>query len=331
MQPHYIARQHAHARQRLLEDARRCGSVSDACRRHRVSRKTFYKWKARYDGTVTSLMDRSRRPKSHPRQLTVQENELIKRVLKAKTVTDKHGKKRAPGLHRLHWILRVRHGFKRSVGALYKALQRLGHYAPAKRRRRRKYKRYERPWPGANVQIDVMYLDPIPGEDPLVLKPEFQYTAIDEHSRLQYAAIYDEISVYNSLRFLRDALDFFQRRQIRVDQVQTDHGVEFTFAMQPQITKEHPFERELRKEGIARKLTPIGKPHLQGKVERVHRVDEDEFHSLRRFRSSRERKRAFAAYLRRYNHQRPHGSLDWRSPIQHLEAWRQQQQSVTCV
>lgn len=325
MQPHYIARQHAHARQRLLQDARRCGSVSDACRRHKVSRKTYYKWNARYDGTIASLMDRSRRPKSHPRQLSAQEHELIKRVVKAKTVTDKHGRKRAPGLHKLHWILCAYHGFRRSVGGLYKALKRLGHYAPAKRRRRRKYKRYERPWPGANVQIDVMYLDPIAG------KPEYQYTAIDEHSRLQHAAIYDEINVFNSVRFLRDALDFFQRHQIRVAQVQTDHGSEFTFAMFPHVQKEHPFERELREEKIARKLTPIGKPHLQGKVERVHRIAEDEFHSLRFFRTSAQRKRSFAAYLRHYNHQRPHGSLDWRAPIQHLEAWREQQQSVTYV
>jgi transposase InsO family protein len=331
MRPNYIARQHAHARRRLLEDARRCGSVSDACRRHKVSRKTFYKWQARYDGTIASLMDRSRRPKSHPKQLSTEDEQLIKRVVKAKTVTDKQGKKRPPGLHRLHWLLRTYHGFKRSVGALYKALKRLGHYAPAKRRRRRKHKRYERPWPGANVQIDVMYLDPIAGEDPEVLKPEYQYTAIDEHSRLQHAAIYDEINVTNSVRFLRDALDFYQRHQIRVAQVQTDHGSEFTFAIFPHIQKEHPFERELRREKIAHKLTPIGKPHLQGKVERVHRVDEDEFHSLRRFRSSRQRKSSFAAYLRYYNHQRPHGSLDWRTPKQHLEAWREQQQSVTHV
>ena len=322
MQPQYIARSQAYARRRLLQDAERLGNVSEACRRHRVSRKTYYKWKARYDGTIESLMDDSRRPKRHPNQLSQQEQALIDRVARAKTETDKHGRKRTPGLYRLHWILCTYHDFTRSVGGLYKALKRLGFYAPAKRRRRRKYKRYERPYPGANVQIDIKYLDPIRGQ------AEFQYTAIDEHCRLRYVCIYDEISAYNAVRFLRDTLDFFEKHSIRVEQVQTDHGIEFTFAAYPHIQKEHPFERELRKENIRQKLTPIGKPHLQGKVERSHRIDDDEFHSLRFFRSSQERKRAFKGYITHYNHQRPHGSLNWRSPIQHLQAWRDAQ-SVT--
>jgi transposase InsO family protein len=310
MQPDYIRRQQAHARLRLLNDAQRLGNVSETCRLHGVSRKTFYKWQARYDGTLESLMDESRKPRSHPRQLTDNEHKLIDRV------TRKH--KRA-GLYRLHWLLCTYHRFTRSVGGLYKALKRLGFYALRKPRRRRKYKRYERPHPGANVQIDVKYLPQIRG------KQEYQFTAIDEHSRLRHVDIYEDLTPHNAVRFLRDALDFFQRHEIRVLQVQTDHGTEFTYAMFPHVTVEHPFERELRKEGITRKLTPIAKPHLQGKVERSHRIDDDEFHSFRFFRSSADRKRAFKAYITHYNHHRPHGSLNWRSPVQHLRAWQDNQ------
>ena len=310
MQPHYKRVQQAHARLRLLKDAERLGNVSQACRLHKVSRTCFYKWKRRYDGTVESLMDQSRRPKSHPRQLTDDEHNLVRRVAL------KH--KRA-GLYRLHWVLCTHHRFTRSVGALYKALKRLGFYDRRKPRRRRKYKRYERPHPGANIQIDVKYLPQIRG------KREYQFTAIDEYSRLRYADIYEDITPRNAVRFLRDALDFFQRHEIRVLQVQTDHGMEFTNAMFPHVTAEHPFERELRKEGIARKLTPIGKPHLQGKVERSHRIDDDEFHSWRIFRTSEARRRSFKAYINHYNHQRPHGSLNWKSPIQHLRSWQQGQ------
>lgn len=315
MQPDYRLRQLAHARLRLLKDAERLGNVSEACRRHRVSRKAFYKWQGRYDGTIDSLLDRSRRPHSHPRQLCAKEHALVDRIAR------KHKRK---GLYRLHWTLRTYHGFTRSVGGLYKALKRLGFYALRKPRRRRKYRRYERPHPGANVQIDVKYPPQIRG------RQEYQFTAIDEHSRLRYADIYEDLTPQNAVRFLRDALDFFQRHQIRVLQVQTDHGSEFTYAMFPHVTAEHPFERELRKESIARKLTPVGKPHLQGKVERAHRIDQDEFHSNHRFRTSAARKRAFRAYIAHYNHQRPHGSLDWRSPAQYLRDW-QDNHSVTYV
>jgi transposase InsO family protein len=306
MLPQYIARQHAHARLRLLRDAATSGSVAAACRRPQVSRSCYYKWKARYDGTLESLLDRARRPRGHPRQLTVAEQALVERVAR---------QHRRRGLYHLHHLLVTHHHFTRSVGAVYKALKRAGFYAPAKRKRRRKYRRYEQPWPGANLQIDVMYLPQIRGQQ------EYQFTALDEYSRLRYAALYSEITPRQAVRFLRAALDFFQRHQVRVQQVQTDHGMEFTYAMFPQVRREHPFERELRQAGIARKLTPIGQPHLQGKVERSHRLDQDEFHSRRYYRTSEARRQAFRAWLAYYNHRRPHGSLNWRSPVQHLQAW----------
>ena len=312
MRPDYELRGQAYARRRLLKDGAQLG-VTRACRLHRISRRTYYKWRKRYDGSIESLMDRPRTPKSHPRQLTVKEHQLVQRIAR------KH--KRA-GLHRLHYILRTFHRFTRSVGGLYKALRRLGFYDLRKPRRRRKYKRYERPHPGANVQIDVKYLPQIRG------KQEYQFTAIDEHSRIRHVGIYEDLTPQNAVRFLRETLDFYQRHGIRVLQVQTDHGMEFTYVMFPHMRVEHPFERELRQEGIARKLTPIGKPHLQGKVERSHRIDDDEFHDHRFFRTSAARKKAFKAYVTYYNHQRAHGSLDWKTPIQHLQAW-QASQSVT--
>jgi len=310
MQPQYIARQHAYARLRLLQEADQLRNVAQACRRHQVSRQYYYKWKARYDGTLDSLLDRSRRPHRHPRQLTTAEHDLVLRVARGH---------KTRGLYHLHYLLVTHHGFTRSVGAVYKALQRLGYYAPRKRQRRRKYKRYEQPWPGANVQIDVLYVPQIRGQQ------EYQFTAIDEHSRLRYAAIYGEITPRQAARFLRETLDFFQRHHVRVEQVQTDHGTEFTYAIHPHIRKEHPFERELRQAGIPHKLTPIGKPHLQGKVERSHRIDNEEFHTRRYYRTSEARRRAFRGWLNYYNHQRAHGSLNWRSPIEHLKAWHHAQ------
>ena len=318
MQPQYIARQQAHARLRLLKDAQNM-SVSEACRKHGYSRTCYYKWAKRYDGSLQSLMDRSRKPHSHPQQLSAEEHALINRVARAKSYTDKHGRKRTLGLYRLHWLLRVFHGFTRSVHGLYKALKRLGFYGPAKRRRRRKYQRYERPWPGANIQIDIKYLDPIAG------RKEYQYSAIDEYSRLLYARIYDHISVHNTKRFLGDALDFFEKHRVRVRQVQTDHGSEFTYAMLPHVVCQHPFEQALQDQAIVHKLTPIGKPHLQGKVERLHRIADEEFHDRRHFRSCPQRRRAFAAWVTYYNHRRPHGSLNWNTPVQQLQHYCQTQ------
>ncbi len=42
-------------------------SVTETAIRFRISRKTVYKWKNRYDGTIESLKDRSHRPHNIPK------------------------------------------------------------------------------------------------------------------------------------------------------------------------------------------------------------------------------------------------------------------------
>ena len=56
----------------------------------------------------------------------------------------------------------------------------------------------------------------------------FQYTAIDEFSRLRYLAAYEEQSTYSSAKFLKKAYAFFKRHGFTVECVQTDNGFEFT-------------------------------------------------------------------------------------------------------
>ena len=125
MRPDYERRSQAYARLRVLQLVAETGNVTVACALCGWSRKRYYKWRNRYDGTLDSLLDRSRRPRSHPRQLPAADHQLILRVAR---------RHRRAGLHRLHWLLCAHHGFTSSVGAVYKALRRLGFYAPRKRR-----------------------------------------------------------------------------------------------------------------------------------------------------------------------------------------------------
>ena len=80
--------------------------------------------------------------------------------------------------------------------------------------------------PGQRIQIDVKVV-------PLrcLANPEerlYQYTAIDEFSRLRYLGAYPEQSAYSSADFLEKAVKWYKRRGIRVECVQTDNGFEFT-------------------------------------------------------------------------------------------------------
>ena len=56
----------------------------------------------------------------------------------------------------------------------------------------------------------------------------FQYTAIDEFTRLRFLAAYPEQSTYSSADFLRRLVVWYARRRIKVECVQTDNGSEFT-------------------------------------------------------------------------------------------------------
>ena len=90
-----------------------------------------------------------------------------------------------------------------------------------------KAKPYEQmQYPDQRVQVDVKVV-------PLkyLTNPEgrlYQYTAIDEYSRLRYLAAYPEQSTYFSADFPEKMVAWFKRRGVRVECVQTDNSFKFT-------------------------------------------------------------------------------------------------------
>ena len=60
----------------LIRFAEKYG-VSKAAIKYKTNRQYIYSWKRRYDGTIESLRDRSRRPHHHPNQHTPEEIKLI--------------------------------------------------------------------------------------------------------------------------------------------------------------------------------------------------------------------------------------------------------------
>ena len=55
----------------------------------------------------------------------------------------------------------------------------------------------------------------------------FQYTAVDEFSRLRFLATYSEQPACSSADFLKRLMKWCAHRGIRVECVQTDNGFEF--------------------------------------------------------------------------------------------------------
>lgn len=294
-------REEAQWRQRIVKEILRGEKdISKIARLHHVSRMTLYRWLKRYDGTLDSLKERSHRPKSHPNEHTDAEKSLIRRV---------HSHRKTLGVVCLYVILRTQHGYKRSLSSLCRVMRRLGLFKAPRRKKRRKSKSYNTPQTfGEKVQIDVKF---VPSKCCVgKAKKLYQYTAIDECSRLRFRKIYDEHSSYNAARFLEEAIAFFP---FPIQCVQTDNGTEFTNAL---IGSDKPslFELCCAKHSITHKRIRVATPRHNGKVERTHRTDQERFYNIRTFYSLEDANRQLQRYQLQDNNF-PLGVLGWKSPM----------------
>ena len=89
--------------------------VTKAAIKFSECRRTIYRWRKRYDGTLKSLEDKSRKPHYHPKQHTLEEIELIKRY---------KANNKKTGLVVL-WVKLSKAGYTRTVQGLYGVMKRM--------------------------------------------------------------------------------------------------------------------------------------------------------------------------------------------------------------
>lgn len=120
--------------------------VTQAAIRYKTNRQYIYRWKKRYDTTLESLRDKSRRPHFHPNQHTDEEIKLINNI-----------RRRNPdaGLV-IFWVKLRQRGYKRTIPGLYRFLKKRTLMAVKPRNPKYIPKPYEQmSYPGQRVQIDV--------------------------------------------------------------------------------------------------------------------------------------------------------------------------------
>ena len=296
-------------RQSLLIFAKNHGVVK-ASRRYNKARSYIYFWRARWDGTVESLAYQSKRPHSHPNQHTPEELAMIFRY-----------RRRNPKLGLIELWDRLRKaGYTRRPESLYRVLRRLN-LLPASAEGKKKYvpKPYESmDHAGERVQIDVKIVPQSCIADPELKL--YQFTAIDELSRLRYLGAYDEHSSYSAADFLRKTLTFYKRHGFQVECVQTDNGAEFTTRLLSKDEQSQTlFEKTAEQLGVKLKHIKPYTPRHNGKVERSHREDQKALYSTHRFFSLTDFSVQLKARQARSNNL-PMRPLRWRSPVEFLAA-----------
>ena len=293
-------------RQSLMHYAQKYG-VSRASRKYNKSRSYIYFWKSRWDGSVESLACQSRRPHSHPNQHTEAELKLIRDM-----------RRRNPKLGMIElWHRLKQRGYTRRPESLFRVMRTMGMFQPPKPQKPYKPKPYEQmTYPGQRVQVDVKVVPRRCIADPELRL--FQYTAIDEFSRLRFLAAYPEQSSFSSADFLDKLVKWYARRGIHVECVQTDNGFEFTNRFS-NSKRDVPtlFEATAQNLGIRHKLIRPYTPRHNGKVERSHREDQKRFYSSHCFWSFDDFEKQLAVHNRRSNNF-PMRPLHWLSPYEFI-------------
>lgn len=283
-------------------------SVFSAIRKFGVSRATIYRWRKMYDGTLSSLAERSRRPHSHPNQHTPEELKLI---------SDMRRRNPEAGLV-VFWVKLTLRGYKRSIPSLWRVLKRLTLQPIKPPNPKYVAKPYEKMlYPGQRVQVDVKVVPLaciVPNADGLQER-FYQYTAIDEYSRFRFIMAFKEQSTYSSVQFLNALIKAFP---FKIECIQTDNGLEFIKSFDERKKgKISLFEARLKELEITHKLIRPFTPRHNGKVERSHRKDNEYFYATHKFYSFEDFSKQLAVHLKRYN-SFPMRPLAWKSPKQYI-------------
>lgn len=279
-------------------------TVTKAARRYKTTRQYIYYWKNRYDGSLKSLYDKSTRPHNHPNQHTSLELKLIK---------DMRRRNSKDGLV-VFWVKLRQRGYTRHVSSLYRVMIKTNLKLNPKKKKKRKPKKYiQMTYPGERIQMDVKHVPTKCLVNELVGEKLYQYTAIDEFTRLRYLEIFDEKSTYSSKQFLINMVKYFP---FKVKTVRTDNGLEFTNRLANTIDPQPTlFEKELKECGITHDYIKPYTPRHNGKVERSHRKDNERFYNVKTFYSIKDIRGEIKKYLRSYNNF-PMAPLNWNSPKQ---------------
>ena len=278
------------------------GNVSLTCRYYGISRQLYYTWLRRYEEEgFDGLKDRSQRPKTCPHQTHV---DVVGKIVYLRQ--NYHF-----GPAKIAMYLRRYHDVSVSNSGVWRILKRLGlNRLPASQRYKRhdrRWKRYEKQLPGHRVQIDVKFIQPIKGSGSRKRK-YYQFTAIDDCTRLRVLRIYPRLNQKTAIQFADYVL---QRLPFPVEVLQTDNGAEFGSS----------FHWHILDKGVGHTYIKPATPRLNGKVERSHRIDAEEFYRMLDgvlIDDAQVFNNKLQEWEDYYNYHRPHGSLDGQTPYERL-------------
>ena len=133
----------------------------------------------------------------------------------------------------------------------------------------------------------------------------YQYTAIDDATRVRALKVYTRYTQKNAIHFVDYVINKFP---FRIQQIRTDRGHEFQAL----------FHWHVEDKGIRHVYIKPRSPQLNGKVERSHRSDQEEFYQLLNYKNDVDLEKKLSEWEQFYNFARPHVAHKGKTPYESL-------------
>lgn len=204
-----------HKKLKVLHCAKQFKNNKEAYELFGIKKSTFYKWKKEYKKEGEQGLLRKKPIAYHfPNQI---KPDVIEKVLNLRI-------EHKLGTWRIKWYLERYHDIHVSESSVYRILKRnkIGRLDRKITRRAMHSKRYEKETPGHHVQVDVKFLIFNDANGNKIKR--FQYTAIDDATRIRALKIYESHNQNSSIDFINYVVEKFP---FRINTIQTDNGHEF--------------------------------------------------------------------------------------------------------
>jgi transposase InsO family protein len=298
-------------------------TYASAAKMFMVAPRTAKKWADRYRAEgAAGMRDRSSRPRTCP---TRTRPELVRQIV------------------RLRWRQRLgpvqiagRLGMQASTVHAVLVRCRINRLSRIDRVTGEPVRRYEHPYPGSLLHVDVTKFGNIPDggghrfvgrqqgdsnraatdverrkgrvRGPL-LGTAYVHTVVDDHSRVAYAEICTDEKAATAIGVLQHAVAWFAEHGVTVERVLSDNGSAY---------KSHAWRAACADLDIVHKRTRPYRPQTNGKIERFHRTLADGWAYARFYESTQQRNATLPSWLHFYNHHRAHSAIGGWPPATRL-------------
>lgn len=284
----------------IADALREAATFSDCCHRYGISRKTGYKWVARYKELgLDGLQDQSRRPHQHPACTPYAVRKTIMEL--------RSGRRDLPGPKKIRVLLQQTYAEEEipSTTTIYKILVEEGLIHPRKQRKR--VPASPKPFSAVHQPNDVWSADfkgPFKTGDGTWCYP---LTVMDHQSRFLLACQNSEGTRFKATKAVFEALF---REYGMPWRIRTDNGVPFASNSPGGLSQLSLWWIRL---GILPERIDPGKPQQNGRHERMHKTLKAAT-VIPPAVTFQEQQQVFDAFRRQYNNERPHESLGQKTP-----------------